>query len=255
MRLEELLSEPEIQTPRRPHIFLEWFEALLRRIHAINDDQLNRQVLTRAGIAKQMYEELFPLYRLLQEKRNEWASISVRNVLGNQAGDVEIISHGADSGKIPEKLEITYAVSGRDHMLRMGHLADHGWTSMSGPLSELGQGGQKITRIEVGCSAVEEKVAEVFKLVRRRIGDKVKKKYGQKTGLVVYIEDDGTFQHSIKHQARLEALGVEYLSQLKRAFCAVYLILASNGKVIELDLVALRRPKLGGPLTDIAIPT
>ncbi|MBK8000993.1 MAG: hypothetical protein IPK15_20350 [Verrucomicrobia bacterium] len=234
MKLEDLVTRAEIETRRSPQDFVNWFEGLLSRIQSHQDELLKHQVLTHGGIAKQIYEEVFPLYRLLQEKGSQWASVRVRNVLGNQAGDVEVAEA---SPHIPSKLEITYVVNGKDHMLRMAHLAEHGWVSMSGRLESQKERGMRTMRVEAEFREVGEVVNEVIERLRERIKDKLTKHYGLGTGLIVYVEDDGTLQHSDAHWRRVIAATQEFLPQLKQLFLAAYLVLASNGKVIELDLM------------------
>jgi len=92
--LESIISADEIQRDRTPATFVAWFDAFLEKTRV---DRSNReQILLRQGIAKPVYEEVFPLYRLLQQKQAEWSDRKFRNVLGNQSYDV-IVSGPSDS--------------------------------------------------------------------------------------------------------------------------------------------------------------
>jgi len=71
--LEEIITIEEICSPRTPTQFLEWFENKLSEMK--ETDGINDQVILREGIGKFFYEEVFPLFRLLQNKKDAWSNL------------------------------------------------------------------------------------------------------------------------------------------------------------------------------------
>jgi hypothetical protein len=232
MRLESIVSVVEIETWRSPQTFLNWFDGLLSTIHAVDDAELRRQLLLHRGLAKKIYEEVFPLYRLVQYKQHQWSSVSVRNILGNQPFDVEIDKRGKPVTEIPNRLEITYAVE-PDYFNRMQYMVQHGHTNMTGNVSSVVQRGQKMIQVENAFKLIEDTVNEVSTLVQHRINKKNSKGYAPGIGLIIYVEDFGTFQHSTKDWIKLEAVVNSNLIRLREFFQVTYLIRSSDGKMIE----------------------
>lgn len=227
MKLENILSTDEIMVRRTPRIFVEWFESLLSRTKGINDDEFKTQMLIRAGLAKKFYEELFPLYRLLQTKCDSWSDVQVRNILGNQGYDVELTIKGVDRSNVPEQLETTYAVPGKEHFERMSHFATHGTTFGWNPSPEILQP-EPIARC---CDEIAE---QTFALVKTRIEKKTGNDYGSRVGLIMYVHDDGEFMYSEERQAQLKKCFLSHWEQVKKTFQAAYLITSFSGKVFEL---------------------
>lgn len=234
MKLEQVVNAEEIEVARKPSEFLCWMDNLFERIHSQDEDdkELESQLHKRTGIAKQLYEEVVPLAPLLRQKKETWDGVLVRNVLGNQPYDVEILKNGHELPSVPDRLEITYVISGRDYKLRIDHLLEHGWTSMTGPVIERQVGRQRVIDLESEAKLAEDTIEEVSNLTRQAIEKKLQKGYRKGTGLVIYVEDYGTFRKA-KNLDRLAAVVNDYLLQLKDSFVATYLILSSNGNIVE----------------------
>ena len=107
---ESWINKEEIPVPRNPKQFVAWFEEKLRNVEGLRPN-LRKQNRLHKGIAKKFYEELFPLYRLLQKKEEAWNDIELIPVLGNQNFDVEIKSCRDD---FLEYVEITIAGMGEN---------------------------------------------------------------------------------------------------------------------------------------------
>lgn len=89
---------PDIEQWRTVEEFINWFEkglALLRQ----NSSEVAVEVLLRKldsqrqNTAKRVMEEVYALYNLLFDRKQEFIGCQVRNVLGSQSYDVELKGH------------------------------------------------------------------------------------------------------------------------------------------------------------------
>ena len=102
--LEQFLTVEEISQPRTPGEYIIWFEEKLE-INRKFKEELREQMLLRKGkIVEYYYNELFPLWRLLQNKREAWKELTFVPFLGNQNFDVEVRTNRKD---VPKYIEIT----------------------------------------------------------------------------------------------------------------------------------------------------
>jgi hypothetical protein len=229
MKIESLTSPADMETSRAPSEYITWYDGLLDKIWQIDDDELSEQVLMRTGLAKRFYEELFPLFALLRHKKDDWGTSRISPALGNQKYDVRIDS---ERSNIPSWLEITYAISGRDNKLRMRHMVDFGFTSMTGPVVEDLVNGRRVTRIIEEAKMADDTVKEVTDLIEKRISDKSSNGYPARTGLIIWVEDYGTFR-APKYFAKLQDLIDRTHSIWSPAFSHIFLLLSSNGSLYE----------------------
>jgi|GEM_PF-1932172 len=227
--LEEIITIEEICSLRTPTQFLEWFEDKLREIKERN--VINDQVILREGIAKFFYEEVFPLYRLLQNKKDAWSNLKFKNVYGNQSFDVEIF--GSKEYELPSFLEITIADQKYEDHLRMWYFAEHGHVCMTGPVTYTGT---KKTGLNVSVANEARQHAEMNQekkdLIRIAITGKTSKSYPENTGLLVYFDDYVAFSR-YKDKAVMD----EFLDELDvdwtDKFSALYLVGASGNQIWE----------------------
>lgn len=91
MRFEKYIKKEEISQPRTPGEYIDWFERKLKITKKRRED-LKIQNILHKGIAKYFYEELFLLYRLLQNKSKTWQGSSFTPIIGNQNFDVKVDS-------------------------------------------------------------------------------------------------------------------------------------------------------------------
>jgi len=184
--LEEIITIEEICRPRTPTQFLEWFEDKLREIK--KTDGINDQVILREGIGKFFYEEVFPLYRLIQNKKDTWTNLKFKNVYGNQHFDVKIF--GTKECKFPSFLEITMADQEYKDHLRMWYFRKRGHVCMTGPVTHTRT---KKTGLNVSVANEARKHTEINQekkdLIRIAITRKTSKAYPENTGLLVYFDD------------------------------------------------------------------
>jgi len=226
--LEEIIKIEEICSSRTPTQFLEWFEDKLREIK--ETDVINDQVILREGIAKFLYEEVFPLYRLLQNKKDAWRDLKFKNVYGDQPFDVEII--GSKKNEFPSFLEITIAEKYEDH-LRMRYFTEHGHVCMTGPVEYTGT---KKTGLNISVPSEMGDLAEINRgkkdLIRNRIAQKTSKAYPENTGLLVYF-DDGVAFSRYKDKAIMDGFLDELDVGWTDKFSALYLVGASGNQIWE----------------------
>ncbi len=117
---EQYINKEEISKPKTAKEFICWFEKKL----SITKEhiKLKRQNLLHEGIAKIFYEELFPLYRLLQNKAEDWEKEKFMPVIGNQNYDVEVQTDRKD---VPRYIEITTADMDEEEKFRMQYFLEH----------------------------------------------------------------------------------------------------------------------------------
>jgi hypothetical protein len=226
--LEEIITIEEICSPRTPAQFLEWFEDKLREMK--ETEGINDQVILREGIANFFYKEVFPLYRLLQNKKDAWRDLKFKNVYGDQPFDVEIF--GSKENELPSFLEITIAEKYEDH-LRRRYFTEHGHVCMTGPV---GYTGTKKTGLNISVANEVGDLVEMNQekkdLIRNRIAQKTSKAYPKNTGLLVYFDDYVAFSR-YKDKAIMEGFLDELDVDWTDKFSALYLVGASGNQMWE----------------------
>ena len=225
MRVEEIITKDEIETPRSFEGYVTWFEQKIQRINATSDPELRKQSLCAIGIFKWFYEEGWPIYELLKKKQNEWDVTVIRCLVGNQSYDAEITVPECTPDGIPRWIEVTQVIDGRDNNIRMNVLAEKREVSLTGPAYKTKDG--KFSVIPE-AEAVDVKVTEIACELKKRIDCKTSKVYPPNTALLIYVDDIGRFE-SDRHFARLKSV-VEYSRpQWAKVFMKVHLI-TSQGK-------------------------
>src|SRR6266481_3256212 len=190
--VEDYITVDDIQRFRRPDDFVSWF---FRKLDEINSGEgVRKQILLRQGIAKVVFEEVYPLYRLLQNKGSEWNEIEFRNVVGNQQFDVETTS---ETQIVPHFIEITIADKNFKEHLRMRYLVDHGHVPLIGKVSHEGtkKRGYKI-RPAMEMRSQTEINEDAESMIKEAVALKCAKDYREETGLLVYFDDNKAFRNS-----------------------------------------------------------
>lgn len=227
--LEEIISIEEICSPRTPAQFLEWFEDTLREIK--QTDGINDQVILRERIGKFFYEEVFPLFRLLQNKKDAWSNLKFKNVYGDQPFDVEIF--GSKECEFLSFLEITMADQNYEDHLRMRYFTEHEDVCMTGPVTHTGT---KKTGLNVSVANEAGDLTEMNQekkdLIRNAIARKTLKAYPGNTVLLVYFDDYVAFSR-YKDKAVMDRFLAELDVNWKDNFSALYLVGASGNQIWE----------------------
>ncbi|MDQ8205717.1 hypothetical protein [Pelagicoccus sp. SDUM812003] len=183
--MNDLITKEEIEQFRTPQEFIAWFERFLHKTFV--DRKYKKEILLRKGIAKEVYEEVFPVYRLLQIFGDNWDSLKFRNLVGDQNYDVEV--EGDDSEPF-KYIEITAADMNYEENLRMEYFLKHGSVSSIGRVSVTGtkRTGQEIV-VESEARHSTEIVVDKIKGMVSSVEKKVEKDYPDRTALLVYIDD------------------------------------------------------------------
>lgn len=181
MQNRPILEKADIESFRSPSAYIEWFEHLLKAIH--EDKSLKEPARKHAGIFKQFYEELFPLYSLLRVKNRDWAASEFRNVLGNQNYDVEI------RGNPLEYLEIVSTDFDDGELFRGKVLSAKGSVDAIATIMR-DKRGRPIGFVNEGDFRLHENViSEVLVLAQSRLQAKCAKSYPPNTALIVNVDD------------------------------------------------------------------
>ncbi|MEW6171033.1 MAG: hypothetical protein AB1472_05710 [Candidatus Omnitrophota bacterium] len=181
------MNENEISQPRTPKEFIEWFEQKLEITKGYREE-LKKQNILHEGIAKKFYEELFPLYRLLQHKVEEWHDVRIEYIPGDQNFDVKVES---SREFIPKYIEITQADMNEEEYLRMRYFLEQGTVSTTGKVTKEGTkrtGLRILVDDEMGEGSVS--ILEKIRQIKIAIDNKVKvAKRPDRTALLVYFDD------------------------------------------------------------------
>ncbi|MFH1422379.1 MAG: hypothetical protein ABIH42_06675 [Planctomycetota bacterium] len=197
------MSKDEIEQSRNANEYISWFESKLevtrqlnRKESAYKDFLLRNTTVNnkKTLLIKKFYEELFPLYRLIQSKRMEWNNVLFKPIMGSQNYDVEITPQ---TSGVPEYLEITVADMNEYENARMEYFCTHPSVSMIDDvtISRDKEKGRIITvREDTGS---QEKVnLEIAERIKNLINNKMEeKKRPNNTALLVHFDDYTAFRY------------------------------------------------------------
>ncbi len=227
MRFEEYIKRDEISQPRTPNEYVDWFEGKLKITKERRED-LKTQNILHEGIAKYFYEELFPLYRLLQNKSKTWEGSRFIPVIGNQNFDVKVDS---DRKNVPQYIEIVVADRDEAENARMEYFLAHGSVNSIGDvlIERNKKLGKKITVDEEAYSS-----EEINRRTKNRISGLIVKKMAVKkrpnnTALLVFFDDYTAFRYDLDKSKSemdkfLNSINIQWQSQ----YLALYIVGASG---------------------------
>ena len=227
MKFENYINKKEISIPRTPKEYILWFEGKLR-ITKERREEFKTQNILHKGIAKYFYEEMFPLYRLLQNKSKTWERSRFSPVIGNQNFDVKVDSNRKD---IPQYVEIVVADRDESENAKMEYFLAHGSVNSIGNVSieRNKRLGKKITVDEEAHSS-----EEINRRVKDRINSLINKKIMVKerpdnTALLVFFDDYTAFRYDLnKSKSEME----EFLNSIdipwRDQYSALYIVGASG---------------------------
>lgn len=226
--LERLITPAEITQDRSPVEFVAWFERFLEKTRG--DHSCREEILLRQGLAKPVYEEVFPLYRLLSIKREAWSGRRFRNVLGNQPYDV--IATPTTSGAF-SFLEITTADNDQAESVRMEVFLEKGSVPAIAPVTWTGtkRSGRSVEiseDMQLHSDSVKRKREQIVAAIER----KSQRDYPPETALLVYFDDYVAFADPDDQLVMAEVLAVTR-EVWRRKFCALYIIGASGRRLWE----------------------
>ena len=221
MKLEEYIKEDEISQSSTPKEFIDWFEEKLAITKKLREE-LEVQNLLHKGIAKDFYEELFPLYRLLQNRRKEWEDMKFKPIIGgHKSYDVEVSNCKQD---IPQYIEITVADFDEAEKAKMEY---HFNNVLAGNvlIKRDKKTGKKISVVDNEAHCCEEINQKAKERIIERINDKMTKSPPSNTALLVYFDDYTAFRYDeakskIKMDSFLDSITIQWQNQ----FVALYVV-------------------------------
>lgn len=176
-----MYADSELSVFRYPIDYVRWFDGLLFRIHA--DPSQKEKALTHVGRFKVIYEELFPLARLLRLKAGDWARSRFKSVIGSQSYDVEVQDHAL------RYLEVVSTVYDDAERFRMLKFIREKSVDALGRVMRDDEGKPIAIGDEGGMRLHADLVHERLLLIEAVIKKKSSKSYAERTGLVVYFDD------------------------------------------------------------------
>jgi len=175
-----------MERSRRPSELLAWVTVKCRELGATPD----AKAFARSGalLPKKFYEELRPLAIFADREFPGRDDVLIQPNLDNDNFDARI-TVGRGSKTI--FVEITYAKDGYDESRRMEVLSREGSVSLTGPVSSSGRKGSPNRKVHVESEARSHLVAreEYLAIVRKRLEDKARSRYGNDHVLVVAVDD------------------------------------------------------------------
>ena len=187
-----LLTKEELTTPRTPMELARWTED---KCHLFADCREAKEwALLRKGLSKKFYEEVYPLSLFAEHLYTERSDIRCVPNLDNRDFDANILDYST-SPPSELKVEITYAVEGREEHLRMKYFLEHGHVSVWDKVSASGNErvGHKI-EVENELTDHTAHLERTFSLIQSAVKGKSMipdkpQRYGQGHVLVVAFDD------------------------------------------------------------------
>lgn len=225
-KLEQYIDEEDISQKRTAEEFIFWFETKLA-VTKQKRMELDEQNLLHQGIAKIFFEELFPLYRLLQSKVTDWRGEKFKPVIGNQNYDVEVQTDRKD---VPRYIEITTTAINEDEHNRIESFLENGSVDMLGQVSIQRKPERKI-HVENGFVCGDQ----VNQVQKDRITNAIERKLkvvdrNPHTALLVHFDDYTYFRFDEQRSKRemdnfLETLPMSWAGQYESLY-----IVGASGK-------------------------
>ena len=186
MDASRILDRHDMERSRRPSELLAWVTAKCKELGATPD--ANAFARSGALLPKKFYEEVRPLAIFADREFPGRDDVLVQPNLDNDNFDARIT---VGSGSRTIYVEITYAKDGYDESRRMEVLSREGSVSWTGPVSSSGRMGSPNRKVHVESEARSHLVAleEYLAIVRKRLEDKARSRYGKDHVLVVAVDD------------------------------------------------------------------
>tara|TARA_R100001594_G_C3986850_1_gene251454 strand:+ start:199 stop:903 length:705 start_codon:yes stop_codon:yes gene_type:complete len=189
VQLTDILTIEDIEIERSAIDLISWWEGKNNQIS--DDDDLKKIARLKQGLAKEFYEEIYPLSLLAAKKFANNASARFLPVIGNQRFDAIIRDISAEI-----LIEFTNAVDGYNDSLRMEYMNEHGHVPATGPVKVAGT--KKTGRqLDISLMAVcrDDHVSKTIDLIGKAAQNKLDKPYEPNTWIVVVFDDYIGFSH------------------------------------------------------------
>ena len=224
--MENISIKMKSRNQEQPEEYISWVEGKLNIIRN-RREEFKEQNILHQGIAKYFHEELFPLYRLLQNKLEDWKQIKFLPIIGNQNFDIKV---NTDRSDIPKYIEIT--ITDRDEIQhnRMEYFLKHGVADLLGSVSISRE--KPVREIDVGMVLLDEK--EVNQAQENRIQEAINRKVRvikrmDCTALVVYFDDYTYFRYDKPESKQEMSVFLDSIKiNWKEQYTALYVVGASG---------------------------
>ena len=226
------INKDEISHARTAEEYILWFENKLK-ITKERREELKESNILHKGIAKIFYEELFPLYRLLQNKLKEWSDVRFRPIIGNQNYDVEVNS---EKNKTPQYIEIVVADRNEAEHARMEYFLDHGQVNMVGDVAIMREKKNgKIIRVDEEAHSSEEVNQKIENRIHALINKKMTvKQRPNNTALLVYFDDYTAFRYDVDNsKPEMNSFLNSLKIQWQKRYSALYMVGSSGQSFFE----------------------
>ncbi len=174
--------QPEWSTPQQ---FVGWFD---QKLAESRRREFRRSALLheREGGWKLFYEELFPLYRLLQKKLLDWSDVEFKPLPGNQPGvDVEVKSRRSPFFRY---IEITQADMDQEERWRTEAFSEHGSVTLGTPVSKE-NGRISVGNDPVDCADLRQEKVRLIRIAIKRKIKRFSRSRSDDIALLIYFDD------------------------------------------------------------------
>ena len=232
-----LLTIEELTIPRTPTELARWVESKCRLF--ADHPEAKEWVLLHQGLSKKFHEEIYPLSLFATHLYTGRSDIQCIPNLDERDFDALILDYSM-SPPSELKVEITYAVDGYDHHLRMKFFLMHGSVNVLGTLSaSKTENRDHVIDVENEAIDYNDLLKRTCWLIRSRVERKSipnkPQRYGQGHVLIVVIDDWQWFRFAQDTEALKDFVKKEVLT-LPLAFAALYLVGLSGKTFIHFEL-------------------
>lgn len=185
MDASRILDRQDMERSRRPNELLAWVTAKCEELGATPE----AKAFARSGalVTKKFYEEVRPLAIFANREFAGRNDVLVQPNLDNDNFDAHITVGNSRTIFV----EITYAKDGYDESRRMEVLSREGSVCLTGSISSSGRRGLTNRKVHVESEARSHNVAleEHIAMVKKRLEEKARSRYGKDHVLVVAVDD------------------------------------------------------------------
>lgn len=182
------LTEDELIKERNPVELYSWVDQKLVELSKVKEAKQN--ILLREGLFNQFFHEVKPLAIFSKRAYQGRGDIKIKYILGDQGYDA-IIEDYSESPPSKTYIELTCAIEGHNHSLRMEYFLQHGHVSLYAPIKHKGtkRKGRKID-IENNLTRLDDHLNKTFELIKQCAERKSGIVYGRTSHILIIAFDD-----------------------------------------------------------------
>ncbi len=218
MNPNNILSIADMEKPRTVSELDEWVHKIQDRF--AKNKKLYNFARQKKGLAKQFYEEIWPLLRYAQAKYSTEALTKLAPVIGSQRFDAIVMEPYS-----PEyKVEITFAKDGYEEFHKMKLLEQDGHVSVYGDLEVTGtknMGYSYSMKNETG--SLDEVFGKYHSPIIRAYKAKAIRKYEEVETLIIGFDDHMLFSHD-EDSAMFKSMILDSVKGVDCSFANVWIV-------------------------------